>query len=1026
MLDTFYRTLLPATGYYTLFIGARKQHKWAASLDDLLQMTGAAIDAHTPDLYFATASFVEDNSRSQANVSARKCFAFDIDAGPEKFAKHGEKVYETRDAALAAVVAWCTQHKFKPTYIVASGAGLHVYFALDADTAPADWLPVAKSLKTRALADGLRIDPAVTADSARVLRPLGALHKSGALVESLAATGKTYTLAQVAAKFPPEVRRVRRKLNDEVLAVQTLPRSVWRIIPECAAMRAVFDAKGEVDEPYWRAALGVVKHTIEGRDAAHEMSRGHPDYDPAQTDEKFDRWTMGPSTCATLADHNQAACAGCPHKGKITSPIVLGNPKPEDVPPTQHPAVAPVIEQSAAEDLMSGDDAPVSTWVPPWTGYIPTEAGFAVAVTPTGYVMTQKMRVPVVDPDTGEKSEVEKVQPFCSSVFWFESWFPGSKDDEAGTAFAMYDPRKREVVRHTMPTRHLAKRDSLLAALAAQNIQVFPQREHCKRAMVDLVSSALERIRLNGARAKIRDRFGTSFEGTDLTVAQGQYVIRKGGGIMLGHADPDVESAGSVFTLPLPQSDTGTWSEDVWDTHVAPLAREHVEYLNRWFSGEGRKGQQVAILAALASPLLAFVEGYAPGAPLPRVGLTVSLYSSQPGRGKTQGLKAAALAFGFVSALAKGRDSTGATANARAKRLAMNGTMPGFFDEAGATDATEMNNLIRNIANGTLDKERMTVGLKVIGGVPSSLITVITTNKSARDICAAVQSESAAVQVRMLEVDCSNLAAPTDEEDAAHKQAWNAIENRCAGALGGLIHRTIVNAGPELLNALGAKCYAKARAIAGANGVSDTTLTEGRFQVKGMAAILMLQRILKVLDLRLFNDDEVTAEFKKLFDACYDFVGDAVLTDDPVERLGIAITDLMPRIVVTDTFPLYGRDCGMPLNARIPDEVAGRLDLFHRVVYLRVDALQQWARDRRVSFEAMVAGCRKAGVFQRIFPSHPNLSREVDLMRGIRGTPGVTNRAYKIDLVKLKIDTDKYDDASEKQPERPKVVPIKK
>src|SRR5207253_4128616 len=62
-------------------------------------------------------------------------------------------------------------------------------------------------------------------------------------------------------------------------------------------------------------------------DLGHEWSSGYDGYTPEETQKKLDQWRSkaeGPTTCARFAALNPAGCQGCPHQGKITSPIVLG------------------------------------------------------------------------------------------------------------------------------------------------------------------------------------------------------------------------------------------------------------------------------------------------------------------------------------------------------------------------------------------------------------------------------------------------------------------------------------------------------------------------------------------------------------------------------------------------------------------------------------------------------------------------------------------------------------------------------
>ena len=329
-LGAFYRAVLPEQGVYTLFEGMTKRHVWCHDLDELTQQTENRSDM--VDLYFATASFRGVTGRTIANALYRRAFCFDIDAGPAKVAKHGDAVYATQRDALTAVVTWCQAERLMPAWVISSGAGLHVYFLLNQDTHVADWLPVAKALKAKALADGLKIDPAVSGDPARVLRPIGSLHSNGERVSVIMNVPAVYTLAQLTrkvAKYLAPWPRVRneRSINADVLD-QPIgpPKSLGKVAAGCAAMAHAMQARGNVSEPYWRAMLGVIKHTTEGEAAAHEFSDGHADYDYDATQDKLDRWTSGPALCLTFEGENPQACAGCQHRGSIKSPIVLGSP----------------------------------------------------------------------------------------------------------------------------------------------------------------------------------------------------------------------------------------------------------------------------------------------------------------------------------------------------------------------------------------------------------------------------------------------------------------------------------------------------------------------------------------------------------------------------------------------------------------------------------------------------------------------------------------------------------------------------
>lgn len=322
----FLATVLPDQGYYCLFLLDGKRHEWADSVAGLAELVEKYKDRQ--GIYFATASFKTTEGRTQANVLALKAFRFDIDAGEKKHSKDPEGTYPDQRTALAALVGFIKATTLIPSYIVSSGEGLHVYYCLDEVATPEEWVPVAAGLGRLAASHGLLVDTSVTTDTARVLRPLGTLHKNGSRVTLLRGDGRLFSIDSLRKAFPAEplapTRKYDTSINDEAISgFEGPPSSALKIAQHCGAVDEVAQAKGDVQEPFWRAMLGVVKHTVEGDELAHEWSMGYDGYDERETQRKLDAWATGPSTCAEFSKHAKA-CQSCPHRGNIKSPIVLG------------------------------------------------------------------------------------------------------------------------------------------------------------------------------------------------------------------------------------------------------------------------------------------------------------------------------------------------------------------------------------------------------------------------------------------------------------------------------------------------------------------------------------------------------------------------------------------------------------------------------------------------------------------------------------------------------------------------------
>lgn len=350
-LERFIEDTLPPEGQYALWTKTDKQHHWYGERSAVTAAVQEHIERGTQGLYFATARFTEQaaingnkDARTQANVLAKQCFYGDFDAGATKLAKHGpEKVYATQRDGLVDLTKFCKKTGLVPTYINSSGEGLHGFWCTKEPITAQQWTPVAKRLSRLFKQEGLKEDSAVTADSARILRPVGVLHENGKTVSVLKYTGKKYDFAEFSQlvsnllddadedeKDPfagadgrfGDAAKVNGSLGD-LGSYSDRTYDIGRITPECATMRHVLDCKGDVEEPLWHAMLGVIKFTTEPEKLAQIYSSGHAKYDKRETQRKLDNWKTGPTSCAEFARYS-SKCSTCPHKDKIKSPITFG------------------------------------------------------------------------------------------------------------------------------------------------------------------------------------------------------------------------------------------------------------------------------------------------------------------------------------------------------------------------------------------------------------------------------------------------------------------------------------------------------------------------------------------------------------------------------------------------------------------------------------------------------------------------------------------------------------------------------
>ena len=352
-MDTlnFLQRVLPSAGFYvtTVINPDGRRQGFFATVEELAKaVTG--LDQRGNNTYFAISAFVEKGNRKQENVRATKVIALDVDCGDNK-------PYPTWKEGLAATGQFIQQMGLPKPLIIHSGNGLHVYWVLTEELEPTRWKPLAEAMKAAAKDKSFEIDPAVPADSARVLRPVGTTNpKSGTqvrmlidaqpvAVEQLAAALSSYMVAQPVSQS----RSTSSSPLAQALQVQQdfPPANATVIATKCQQIGWATKNQGDVEEPFWYAMIGVAAHCIDPEATAISWSDQHPGYNASETLRKLSHWktaTTGPTTCKKFEELRPAGCKGCKFKDKVGTPARLGIQYLEVAPPTSAP-------DSAASDI---------------------------------------------------------------------------------------------------------------------------------------------------------------------------------------------------------------------------------------------------------------------------------------------------------------------------------------------------------------------------------------------------------------------------------------------------------------------------------------------------------------------------------------------------------------------------------------------------------------------------------------------------------------------------------------------------
>jgi len=322
------------------------------------------------NVFFGVAKYATDENRTKDNVLALKSFWLDIDCGPDKALlnpKTGRPAgYASQVAGLTALRAFVQDAGLPVPVVVNSGRGIHAYWPLTEEVSRSVWEPVAAKLRGVCNTHGLYVDGSVF-EVARIMRLPGTLNfkEDPPLAVAVLKEADPVSLEQLkeilGVEEVQQVSRPKRELTALGKAMQANIESSFASIMRkcgkgegCSQLLSCYMERATLAEPRWFDALSIAKFCSDKDIAIHKLSEGHPDYDPGAVERKI-VGIKGPHSCAEFEKNNPGGCAGCPHYGKLTSPISLGKTIARSAPePTE------VVEEPAEES----EDEPVVHTVP--------------------------------------------------------------------------------------------------------------------------------------------------------------------------------------------------------------------------------------------------------------------------------------------------------------------------------------------------------------------------------------------------------------------------------------------------------------------------------------------------------------------------------------------------------------------------------------------------------------------------------------------------------------------------------------
>ena len=284
--------------------------------------------------------------RFQDAVVELKSIFTDIDVKPGAYAS-------TQDA-LVALKKFLTDAQIPPpTIVVGSGSGgFHVHWVLDTSITPDRWQVLSYALVRATKQHGLMCDTQCTIDSARILRVPGTMNnKSDPKAVTLMSLGNEYTLAAMEAALAPYVKSEDVPITAPALDDSLFPQlpvtdagkelsagieggeakliDIQDVAANCGFIADALATGGATySNPLWFLSTSVATFLNDGRTQAHAMASKHPGYNPATTDDLYDRLLkarqdrdIGWPKCDKIEMSGCTSCGSCQFKSQAKSPL---------------------------------------------------------------------------------------------------------------------------------------------------------------------------------------------------------------------------------------------------------------------------------------------------------------------------------------------------------------------------------------------------------------------------------------------------------------------------------------------------------------------------------------------------------------------------------------------------------------------------------------------------------------------------------------------------------------------------------
>jgi len=672
----FLNAVLADTGFYCGVSlpkggGASKQNFYA-SIEDL-SASAQKTDNAGENAYFALATYEQRGSRKVDNVELMKSLYLDIDCGEGKD-------YPDQRQALAALQGFCKAYQLpKPSFVINSGGGVHVYWALSEQVDRLTWFPVAHKLRTACKEFGLAIDAAITTDAARILRIPGTHNTKfdpPQPVKFLGGSTVPVELDKFAEclpvveemKLPAKAQYSEADKADMKNLLGNYTSKFTTIVEKtakgkgCAHLYHAIKNPNDLSYDEWFSAMSIAKYTEEGMGAVHLISKGHSNYNEQET-EKIADSINSPHLCSKFEANNPDRCKGCALKGKIRTPIVIGSqlrsapegPQevvvtkvPEEGKKTPEPTEESESEQGTSSiAFIGGEDEEVSPWV---------KETHIVPEYPKPYMRGVNGGVYKVDRDS-DGDPIETL--ICERDLYLTGRF---SDPELGPVYAIRYHTHREGVRDfTIAQTDIAVNEAFRKAMNINDVLVMDGRP-----LMAYVAAWVKKLQKTQDKVSLKTQFGWTRDENSFVVGDREIFADRVEANMPSHKTIDhfsrFEKKGTLAEwLAIPEF----YNKDGWEQH------------------------QYMFGLSFGAPLMAFVPTVS--------GSVYHLHSQGSGLGKTTGQLGGASVWGKPDAVMIGGTDT---AFSMMNRLELYKNLPVYIDELTNLAPMPISNLVYNTSQG--------------------------------------------------------------------------------------------------------------------------------------------------------------------------------------------------------------------------------------------------------------------------------------------------------------------------------------